>query len=187
MQTARHRFYGFRPEAEEPVRPCDHPGCAGGGMYRAPRVRDVRGQYFWFCLEHVRAYNREWDYFSGMSPDEIEAYQRDDVFGHRPTWPFGVGRGIRIERLRDLFGFFRAARPEAGAEPEPRLRPRSPEAEALAVLELDGWVDRSTLKARYKTLVKRHHPDANGGCKRAEERLKLINRAYNLLMSSGRF
>lgn len=189
MRTARHRTYAFHPNGEAPARPCDHPGCGEGGLYRAPRSREARPDYYWFCLEHVRAYNRDWDYFSGMSQEEIEAYQRDNVTGHRPTWPFGVGRGFGWGRLQDLFGLFRAARPRAdnGACSAPRLAPRSPEAQALAALEFDGWVDRKTLKARYKTLVKRHHPDANGGCKKAEERLKIINRAYNFLIDSGRF
>lgn len=178
-------------------RPCDIPGCEGAGDFRAPKGRDQLTNYFWFCLEHVRAYNQTWDYFSGMSEAQIEKHIRLDVTWQRPTWPLSgpngrSGEAGSEESLRSAMHAFHAAFAEHGgdrrsqaqreddADPvRARWRRMSAEAEnALAVMELEPPVSLSTLKARYKKLVKRHHPDANGGDKRAEERLKTIIQAY---------
>jgi hypothetical protein len=178
-------------------RPCDVPGCDGGGDYRAPKGRDRLTDYFWFCLDHVRAYNQGWDYFSGMSEQDIERHIRLDTTWQRPTWPFAGPNG-RIAgmagdpRLRAALNAFhdtfaahsadRRSRAQREEELDPvraRWRRMSAEAEnALAVMELEPPVSLSALKARYKKLVKRHHPDANGGDKQAEERLKTIIQAY---------
>lgn len=178
-------------------RPCDIPGCDGSGEFRAPKGRDRLNDYFWFCLDHVRAYNQTWDYFSGMSETEIERHIRLDTTWQRPTWPFsgpnGRISGIAADpRLRAAMNAFhdtfaahaadRSARAHREEEADPvraRWRRMSSEAEnALAVMELEPPVSLSALKARYKKLVKRHHPDANGGDKQAEERLKTIIQAY---------
>ena len=74
------------------TRLCDHPGCASGGEYRAPRSRFALDTFFWFCLDHVRLFNAQWNYYAGMSAREIEAEIRNDTVWQRPTWPLG-GRG----------------------------------------------------------------------------------------------
>ncbi|MEO0035217.1 MAG: hypothetical protein RLZZ501_1240 [Pseudomonadota bacterium] len=173
------------PASTEPppeTRRCDHPGCDQSADYRAPRSRDNLTEYYWFCLDHVRAYNSTWDYYAGMAPDEIEAELRRDSTWQRPTWPLGrQGTGRRFAfAFADPFELFgdeeaEAARPAA---------PPSPEEEAMGVLALTPPLTHDRLKARYKELVKRHHPDANGGDKEAEERFKRINQAYNTLKSS---
>lgn len=165
------------------ARACDAPGCDAAGEYRAPRDRTRLRDYYWFCLQHVREYNAAWDYFRGMGPDEIERHLRDDAGWQRPTWPLGrLGRGALdpTEFLRDPLGVL-----EGGPKPPPRSR-RTDEAPpelraALGVLGL-GWpVEQEELRARYKELAKRYHPDSNGGDRSAEDRLKDINRAYSLL------
>ncbi len=170
---------------EAPARHCDHPGCDRSGEYRAPRSRERLNSYYWFCLDHVRAYNAAWDYYAGMSTEEIEGMLRQDVTWRRPTWRLGTlggGRRFRFDsaRMHDPFGFF-AGECEGGA---PVRRAPSAEEQAVRVLGLDGPFDLAALKARYKQLVKRHHPDANNGSKAAEERFKEINRAYNTLRAS---
>ena len=65
------------------------PGCPLEGEYRAPKSRSQLRDYFWFCLDHVRAYNAAWDFYKGMSPGQIEAHLRDDTAWQRPTWPLG--------------------------------------------------------------------------------------------------
>ena len=183
-------------------RPCDIPNCAGEGAYRAPKGRDRLNDYFWFCLDHVRAYNQTWDYFSGMSEAEIERHIRFDTTWQRPSWPWAGADARRNggpgdDRLRAAMNRFYAAFAEDEAErrrgqnghagsdqARAHMRRMSTEAEsALAVLELEPPISLSALKARYKTLVKRHHPDANGGDKTAEERLKSIIQAYTTLKS----
>jgi hypothetical protein len=169
-----------RPPEAEP-RLCEHPGCREAGDFRAPRSRKSLNEFYWFCLEHVRLYNASWDFYRGMSAAEIEASRRADIVGGRPTWPLGR-RGpqpydLRDEALRDALRRFFFQDQEA---PRPR-RPPTPEEEALAVLELDAGATQAQIKTRYKELVKRHHPDANGGDKVAEDRLKVINQAYTFL------
>jgi DnaJ domain len=163
-------------------RRCDHPGCASGGEFRAPRSRAELHRYYWFCLDHVRAYNTAWNYYVGMSIDEIEREIRRDTVWQRPSWPLGGRSAFRHDaRIRDhgLFGFEDGAEPvQNGHSPH---RPDSPAAHALAVFNLEHPVTLSGLKARYKELVKLNHPDSHGGDKEAEERLKVINQAYATL------
>ncbi len=172
---------------------CDWPGCPCAGDYRAPRSRDRLRDFYHFCLEHVRAYNRAWDFFAGMSQTEIEAYQREDVTWHRPTWPMGNGRASRDEAWRwqdpyELFVNGGGTNGTHGASEWDRRQTRMGKTERmLAVLDLTPDATRTDLKARYKQLVKLHHPDLHGGDKRAEERLKLINEAYTYLLDSERF
>lgn len=167
------------------LRPCDHAGCAAFGEYRAPRSRERLHEYYWFCLDHVREYNRSWNFCAGLSDSEVEALIRHDTCWHRPTWPLGGGRAredsLRAQAWR-LFGdaaAFAAAQGRARAEPP--AGPHSEEDRALTVFELRRPVDLAMIKARYKILVKRHHPDANGGSREAEEKLKTINQAYSTL------
>ena|SRR5690242_13105418 len=178
-----HTRYAEPPHAAE--RCCDVPDCTAAGEYRAPKARDRLNEYYYFCLGHVREYNKAWDYYAGMSEQEIEAHLRRDVTWQRPTWPMGWWRTkekqVREETMHQ-YGGFDGTDPGTARPPPPR--PRSPEEEALAVLDLDPPVEFRQIKARYRELVKVHHPDANGGDKLAEERLKTINQAYTTLKAS---
>ena len=169
---------------DEGVALCDAPGCLEHGRYPAPRDRLRPRPYLYFCLEHIRAYNSGWDYYRGMSSDQIEADRRLDFVWRRQTWANG-GKSRRtatadfqfedpLAAFHDLDGDDLNARPR-------RVRPASPEARAQSTLGLDDDFDLAILKMRYKTLVKRWHPDANGGSSEAEERLKKINEAYRVL------
>lgn len=179
---------------EPPRRPCAWPACEAEGAFRAPRSRDELRSFHWFCLEHVRAYNRSWDFFSGMSRQEIEAYLREDVTWHRPTWGFGVAHHVAAGwRWQDPFGAFtdsdsglNGARARSEADRR-RCGPASRAERMLAVLGLEPGTTRAELRQRYRQLAKRHHPDLHGGDKRAEERLKRINEAYTYLIDSGLF
>lgn len=163
------------------LRVCDQPGCAAEGQFRAPRSREELGpgkEYHWFCLEHVREYNAAWNYYRGMSDDEIEGELRRDTVWQRPTWPLGWRVGRRWRDPLDLFGDDPRAQRERA---EPRHRQLTEEDRALAVFDLELPLEYETLRARYMLLVKRHHPDANGGSKEAEERLKIVTHAYAIL------
>ena len=88
------------------LRPCDHPGCAGSGEFRAPRSRATLDNFYWFCLNHVREYNASWNYYAGMSTAEVEAHIRHDTVWQRPTWPLGARIGtLRGAKWRG-FGLF---------------------------------------------------------------------------------
>lgn len=171
-------------------RRCDYPSCDQEGAYRAPKSRATLREYYWFCLDHVRRYNAAWDYFADMSQAEIEAFQRNNSFGHRPTWRFGMhgrGRGAGGSDVDDYglmpedLGIFACNGGDGQAQ-----RPFKPgELQALALLNLEAPVALKEIKDRYKELVKRHHPDTNGGDRTAEERLKKIIQAYTHLLSCG--
>ncbi len=175
------------------VRLCDDPECQETGEFRAPKSRDDLRTYFWFCLRHVREYNRTWNYFQGMSQAEIEAYQHSSNTWHRPTWTIGGNGGperhesFRFEHLQDDLGLFGAAQTQraggAAAPAEPGIR--GPIRKALATLELTSMASATEVKLRYKELAKRFHPDLNGGDTRDEERLKEINAAYSYLSAAG--
>ncbi|WP_299437940.1 J domain-containing protein [uncultured Rhodospira sp.] len=180
---------GFAATPDTPV--CDMPGCTKPGEYRAPKDRTLSG-YYHFCLEHVRAYNKAWNYCAGMSADEIETHVRTSTIWDRPTWRMGGGLGTGGRHfdpasLDDPLGVFAAARDAEARHAREAATPfanDSREARALRVLDLDWPLTREDLRARYLVLVKRHHPDANGGDKHAEERFKKVSEAYRVLMAA---
>jgi hypothetical protein len=166
------------------ARICEAPGCRLGGEYRAPRARDRLDEYRWFCLEHVRDYNKKWDYFAGLDADAIEQHIRADTTWRRPVWPLGGRR--TGSRFHDPLGLADDAglgeRPPPKMDGSEQLTPA--EHDALEALELSWPTTQSDVKSRYKELVKRHHPDANGGSREAEEKFKEINAAYSTLRAS---
>jgi hypothetical protein len=182
----------IKPDAPPPVvqsRTCEEPGCAGDGTCRVPKSRERVNEHLWVCVVHARAHNERWDYFSGMSEKEIEAFRVDAIIGHRPTWPLGK----RAARMRDghseptyddQYGVFG----DVAEKPKPRAPERRllrPQLVAFEVLNLEPTATLQELKARYKELVKRFHPDANGGDRGAEERLKQVIKAYSVLRAAG--
>jgi curved DNA-binding protein CbpA len=175
---------------------CDHPDCSAPGEYRAPKGRNREGQYFCFCLDHVKQYNQSYNYFNGMSDEDVARYQKDSVIGHRPTWTMGARRAAGgraadadpeffVDPLGVMRGRAEAAR-RRGAAPEPPQGPRVgvAAAKALATLDLDETADPAAIRARYKELVKRLHPDANGGDRSREEKLREIIQAYKQLRTA---
>jgi hypothetical protein len=137
--------------------------------------------YYWFCLDHVRQYNAAWNYYDGMSDDEVEADVRGDTVWNRPTWPMGTREWLNhLAGTRDDFNLFT----HAAREEERRRAAHTPWEKALEVLGLVPPVTVAVVKARYKELVKRHHPDTNGGSKASEEKFKQINHAYHLVIGS---
>lgn len=163
-------------------RPCDWPGCPAEGSHRAPKSRNNLRDYHWFCLDHVRIYNLTWNYYAGMTEAEVEADIRRDTVWQRPSWPLGAAiagpRAFTIGDIADAFGFFRTAASERSRAPALN----GPEAKALAVLGLTEPVTVDAVKARYKQLAKRYHPDANGGNSASEAKFRDINLAYKTLM-----
>ncbi|AGG75265.1 Hypothetical protein SM2011_c00699 [Sinorhizobium meliloti 2011] len=185
----------------EPSAPvCQWDGCDKTAVHRAPVGRNAEGEYFMFCFEHVKEYNKGYNYFSGLSDTEIARYQKEAVTGHRPTWTVGVNKSARNgptqsqmrsgtagaqARMRDPFGFFNEARARQ-ARHEPRLRKlKTLEAKAFETLGLAASATTADIKAAYKELVKKHHPDANGGDRGSEDRFRAVIQAYQLLKQAG--
>lgn len=176
------------------TKPCEVPGCAERGDFRAPRSRDQLNKYYWFCLEHVREYNQNWDFFKGMSQSEIERSMSRTATWDRPTWR-STQAGYNEEKLRqriyekftggeDVFGDIGG---ESGEGSKAKVNVEAiphPAIEALATMGLQPPVTWDDVRARYKTLAKRYHPDVTGDDKDAEERLKKINLSYSILKLS---
>ena len=164
------------------------PGCGAQGEYRAPKSRQNLHDYWWFCLEHVRAYNGSWDYYKGMSPGQIEAQLRADTAWQRPSWPLGRLGSYRAwegDLLRDPLHVLSAGRhaPRRRRTVTRTIRRRELR-EPLATLGL-SWpttLDAGEVCAT-RNWRKRHHPDANGGSRESEEHLKTINLAYAAIRS----
>jgi hypothetical protein len=178
---------------------CQWPGCDVPATHRAPKGRLRAGEYWQFCLEHVREYNNSYNFFAGMSEDSIAKYQKDAITGHRPTWKMGSLGGKRAaKRTRatfrgsdwtaddpfSLFGEGGARRGHARSAPESR-KIFNAQRRALDVLGLEADAKRADIKTRFKMLVKRHHPDANGGDRGSEATLREIIQAYNYLKTAG--
>lgn len=169
--------------------PCSFPGCTAEGVFRAPKGRDREGEYFCFCMDHVREYNATYDYFKGMDDESLAKFRQAETIGHRPTWKMGPRGGAQGAQHVDetVYAEARAmrrkgARRTGDAAQAPRYNALA--LKALFTLELDGNATEVTIKARYKELVKRHHPDANGGDRSSEDKLREIIQAYNYLRAN---
>lgn len=182
---------------------CEHPGCAQAGEFRAPKGRGMEGSYWRFCADHVREYNNNYNYFSGLGDDAVTSFMHSASIGHRPTWSMGVNAwrksgkapGVQVNEwaerdtiagLNNPFTYVRNATGESRAQSEP-ARPTLTEGQrkAFATLDLDPPVSAEEIKAQYKALVKRFHPDANGGDRSREERFRNIVQAYSYLRGQG--
>src|SRR6202163_3486270 len=209
MKTDSRLFDSIRVKPDKDRRPrldlpgCEWPSCNAAATHRAPKGRQSETEHWRFCLGHVRQYNHSYNFFAGMSDESIAKYQKDAVTGHRPTWKMGMNGGRPSGRSHsarlhpdaaadDPFGVFREIGAGAGHEAEgERLRRRetriirNAERKALEVLGLEADASTHDIKVRFKVLVKRHHPDANGGDRSSEDRLRAIIEAYNYLKSVG--
>jgi len=192
-------------QAQDNAPGCHWPGCKERGDHRAPKGRGRDGEYFLFCLDHVRDYNKSYNYFSGMSDEEVANFQKSAVTGHRPTWSVGVNsarasssangaarNGVPPNSFttsfstEDVLGILGAPGSTENRTVRERQRPiRNLERKSLNALNLDDTATREEIKARFKSLVKRHHPDLNGGDRASEDKLRKIIQAYSYLKQSG--
>ena len=192
----------IKPRREEKPAPvehvCDWEGCELAGEYRAPKGHRSEGQYHHFCLEHVRHYNTAFNFFAGMDKDELEeALHAPPKAESRSSFATGNPnmRGAKAarealrpgDRFGDPFGVFARYRHRQSQKPAAeRVKPlHEQDRRALETLGLIGHARSDDIKRAYKTLVKIHHPDANGGDKASEERLRTIIAAYSHLKKTG--
>jgi len=187
-----HDFYKqyFQPQSQ--TRSCEHEGCQEAGIYRAPKNRYQLNTYIFLCLPHVRDYNSNWNYYEGMNEIEIERHNRADVTWQRPTWSISnimkKSPSASSQNFIDPLNLFNdnqsQKHPHLNQKIDTSLRSfpsHSKEQKALLVLTLTSPISFAEIKAMYRQLVKEFHPDANQGCKFAEERIKKINEAFSIL------
>lgn len=195
----RHaRFHG---RYEDTGRVCDHPTCREAGEFRAPGDRhsgfDGPGDWLWYCLDHVREFNAGYDWFQGMSAEQIYAAQapgagwRTESPAFHPTAGIdGTPRWADYDDPLDAIaarasGIRNRARREAELTRDGRFSRE--EARALETMGLGRGGDRHALRKRYSELVRLYHPDRNGGDRRHEARLGQVVEAYQLLRKSRVF
>jgi hypothetical protein len=183
----RERFHG-RVVSDEP-RCCQWAGCQEAGEFRAPKSPRQTSSadpkdYQWFCLDHVRAFNAAYDYFKGLSPEEIAALQRGHPAWDRATRPFASNANVwgdpaaEILDPLDLFARQRAAKPSTTARRPDGTLLTPEDLRALKALGLDETATDRDIRTRYKQLLKRYHPDQNGGDRAHEAKLQSVLQAY---------
>ena len=166
---------------------CDSPKCNEKGEYRAPKSRVMLNKYFYFCLDHIKEYNKSWDFYKGMSVEQIENSMRSDTFWDRPSWPLK-------NSFKNIFDEFNEYVEDFVKNDDDKINDTYfknklfdesltiEEAKALKELDLKMPISLEKIKKNYKKLVKIFHPDVNGNNKDAEEKFKQINESYKLLL-----
>ena len=193
-ERASPRFHG---RVEHSGRSCMEPGCEEPGEFRAPPLEGAsdggRPNFRWFCLDHVRAFNARYNYFNGMTADEIHHAQRPLAGWERETRAFASAGGGAPPRWADfsdpidaIGAKFGEARAAAGMRRDGKpLSAR--DREHLRTLDLPVDADRVALRKRYGELVRRYHPDRNGGDRSHEARLQQAIAAYQELRRAPAF
>jgi len=188
------------PDAAPTEKKCDMPGCTAAGLFKAPKSPQELRSYRWFCQPHVQEYNKAWNYFAGLNPDQMEQVRREDVVGWRPTWPLGHLRAngqaapqidvnaLRKHIFRRFFSGKMNGERTAAAKHQSASHLTPEETQALSRLGLQWPTNMYELKSRYRALIKKHHPDRMPGHlgeatakDAAHETIMLINRAYAVL------
>ncbi len=159
--------------------------CWADGVHLAPKSPGNLKDKYNFCLEHVRLYNKSWNFFDGMRQSDIETFQKESVSGHRPTSRMGVDPRYRDpdEIKKKVFQEFKWGGTQSNQKAGVEIQ--NTERESLSVLGLKYPVTMKEIKKKYKQLAKKYHPDLNGG--EGDDKLKAINQAYSYLKSCGHF
>ncbi len=177
-----------RSDQAELYRTCEWTECSNEGIHRAPKSRNELNTFLWFCMSHVREYNKSWNYYNGMSDDDVEADVREDTVWQRPTWrlgtngPINLESAINVNSIHDPFDILHNTKSKAGTHPTNKNIYSSELVHALAVFGLKQPGNAPNIKQRYKELVKRYHPDANGLDVDTDEKIKDVNQAYKILI-----
>jgi hypothetical protein len=171
---------------------CEWAGCVQKGGCKAPKSPDQLREYYYFCAPHAREYNKNWNFFSGMSDADIAEWQVGVRHGHRPTWDVRKNTAERAKGRKkatpgaaafsDDYNIFGEGA-EAPAE-APRRRLSKLQIKALNDLGLDEFSGPKMVRERYTQLVKQLHPDANGGDRSTEVSFQRVVKAYKVLKTT---
>ena len=143
--------------------------------------------YYYFCLDHIKEYNKSWNFYKGMSVDQIEKSMRNDTVWDRPSWPLkGKYNNIfeDINKYIDELGKIENGKIYKNYFNNKLIDETFTTADIKAIkdLELSTPLSLEKVKKNYKKLVKIFHPDVNGNNKKAEDKFKKINESYKLLL-----
>lgn len=174
--------------ADEYNMPCSWRGCDERANFKAPKSKGTIGSnknddYHFFCAEHIGEYNKNWNFFEGMSEAEIDSFRHDALTGHLPTWDRETRKSSRRFSASDIseaLARFRGVHVKTQPEKSARILTEA-QKDALAVMDLPMEANAKQIKQRYKALVKQLHPDVNYGDKQSEERFKRVAESYKIL------
>ncbi len=191
-----------KTRASEPPsqRKCEHKGCDQMGEHRAPkqtaaalkRKRKRDEDFHWFCQRHAAEYNKQYNFFDGMTEAQYASFRASEDAGHQKTWRFGTGpmggaKSANAFDSRKWGGrhFFdedgNHVRPSQKEKPgRTRLQIKS-----LEELNLPADATPKDVRETYSKLVKEYHPDSNGGDRSMEHRLAKVIRAFKTLKAAG--
>ena len=196
MASDGRRQAKFHGRVEGAAKSCAAPGCEEAGEFRAPSARrsgfDGPGDWSWLCLDHVRAFNSGYNYFEGMSTEEIEAAQTPYAGWERETRAF-ASAGTPPPKWADfadpldaISARFQQRQADAAGRKDGRELSAG-DRKNLKTLGLAIDSDRTMLRQRYSELVRRYHPDRNGGDRRHEKALQDVIEAYQALKARPAF
>ncbi|AOF91740.1 J domain-containing protein [Sinorhizobium sp. RAC02] len=180
--------------SSEPVGPkCQWDGCEKRGTHRAPVGRDAEGLYLLFCLEHVKEYNKGYNFATGLSDADVARYQKEATTGARPTWGAAVSQGsevpmpftVRSGSAKALNARKTAAQRQAQRAELQKRKLKVLEAKAFETLGLSPDATPEEIKSRYKERLKMHHPDTNQGNRISEDELRASIEAHKILKLNG--
>ncbi len=155
---------------------CEWPGCEKKGEYRAPTSREKLRTFKFFCLKHIKEYNKAWDYFKGRSIEQIYSEVSNDAYWHRKT-----KKKINNFIIEDELSFFDKKEHSFGSYLNQSKVTEKNVRSCLRILNLEELCNINQLKKQYKKMVKKFHPDLNqSGCK---EKIIKLNNAYSSLLN----
>ena len=163
---------------------CEWDKCSKTAIYKAPAEKDNSRKFRLFCLEHIKIFNKNWNYFSDMDENEIEYFIKSDLTWHKPTKSFGSSENffniLWGNALEDKFNIFKNSNHKDFKKTNLSEKDRY----ALEILGLKYEAKWSDIQKKFKTLVKKYHPDKNHGSKKYEDILKKVTLAYSQLKLS---
>ena len=160
---------------------CEWEKCDQTGSFKAPIEKDNSRKYRMLCLEHIKIFNKKWNYFSNMTDQQIEYFVKSDLTWHKATKSFGSSDNffniLWNNALEDKINIFKS---ESFNEYK-RTQLSSTDRDAFDAMELKYDETWEKIQKQFKTLVKKYHPDKNQGSRKFEDKLKKITLAYSQL------
>lgn len=187
---------------ETSSRQCEHDGCPEGGKFRAPKSPDNLEEFVWFCQEHIRAYNRKWNFFENHTEASFDEQVEADKVWERKTKPFGDSvrekssaashpEGQAFKRFGfddpyEVLGENGTLNPASATTARQRRLPPI-ERKAIEILGAGDSMTKAEIRKVYKSMVKAMHPDLNDGRRDDEERLAEVVWAWEQIKISRSF
>ena len=166
---------------------CDWNNCLEEGSYKAPIEKDNSKKYRILCLNHVREFNKNWNYFEGMNDDQICEFLKSDMTWHKPTQSFSSSDNffkiLWNNALKDELNKYKI---NGQLDHMNQFKFNNNDIKAFSILGVSVGIKWERVQEKFKKLVKKFHPDMNSGNKKYEDKLKVITLAYTQLKNTYR-